>query len=37
MLAIVMAQEALLKFGGDHVDEFTRNFNNYTDSLGIKK
>ena len=37
MLALVLAQEALLKFGGDSIEEFIRNYKGYVDSLGIKK
>lgn len=33
MTAIVLAGEALRKFGGDSVDEFVRNFESYTASL----
>ena len=37
MLALILAQEALLKFGGDSIEEFIRNYKGYVDSLGIKK
>ena len=37
MLALVLAQESLLKFGGDSIEEFIRNYQGYVDSLGIKK
>jgi chorismate synthase len=34
MLALVLANEALRKFGGDSVEEFTRNYKNYMLNLG---
>ena len=34
MVALVLASEALRKFGGDSVAEFTRNHRGYLDSLG---
>jgi chorismate synthase len=34
MVALVLASEALRKFGGDSVDEFTRNFASYLENLG---
>ncbi|MGC2484676.1 MAG: chorismate synthase [Acidimicrobiales bacterium] len=34
MMALVLANEALRKFGGDSVEEFVRNERNYVDSLG---
>lgn len=34
MMALVLAAEALRKFGGDSVDEFRRNHGNYLASLG---
>ncbi len=34
MVALVLASEALRKFGGDSVDEFTRNFASYLEHLG---
>ena len=37
MLALVLAQEALLKFGGDSAEEFIRNYDGYCASIGIKK
>ena len=37
MLALVLAQEALLKFGGDSAEEFIRNYDGYCASKGIKK
>src|SRR4051812_32900806 len=33
MMALVLANEALRKFGGDSVDEFTRNHRTYVESL----
>ena len=34
MVALVLANEALRKFGGDSVEEFTRNFTEYVSNLG---
>ena len=34
MVALVLASEALRKFGGDSVEEFTRNFASYLEHLG---
>jgi chorismate synthase len=34
MMALVLASEALRKFGGDSVEEFTRNYASYIASLG---
>jgi len=34
MVALVLANEALRKFGGDSVEEFRRNFESYVDHLG---
>jgi chorismate synthase len=34
MVALVLANEALRKFGGDSVEEFTRNFGEYVSNLG---
>jgi chorismate synthase len=34
MMALVLADEALRKFGGDTVEEFTRNYASYVASLG---
>ena len=34
MMALVLANESLRKFGGDSVDEFTRNFSSYVANLG---
>jgi chorismate synthase len=34
MVALVLANEALRKFGGDSVEEFTRNFSEYVSNLG---
>jgi chorismate synthase len=34
MMALVLANESLRKFGGDSVDEFTRNFSAYVANLG---
>lgn len=34
MMALVLANEALRKFGGDSVEEFTRNFTSYLANLG---
>ena len=34
MMALVLAGEALRKFGGDSVDEFVRNHDGYLASLG---
>ena len=34
MVAIVLAGEALRKFGGDSIDEFVRNFDAYVAHLG---
>jgi chorismate synthase len=34
MVALVLASEALRKFGGDSVEEFTRNFTEYVSNLG---
>jgi chorismate synthase len=34
MTALVLASEALRKFGGDSVEEFRRNFHGYLASLG---
>jgi chorismate synthase len=33
MTALVLANEALRKFGGDSVEEFTRNHRSYVESL----
>jgi chorismate synthase len=33
MMGIVLASEALRKFGGDSVDEFRRNFGSYMENL----
>ncbi|RLT44488.1 MAG: chorismate synthase [Chloroflexi bacterium] len=37
MLAIVLAQAALEKFGGDHVDEFRRNFQAFNATVGPRE
>ena len=37
MLAIVLADAALEKFGGDHVDEFVRNFRAYQATVGPRE
>jgi chorismate synthase len=37
MLAIVLAESVLEKFGGDHIDETLRNYRGYLKSLGPKK
>jgi chorismate synthase len=37
MLAIVLADALLEKFGGDHVDETLRNYRSYLDTIGLKK
>jgi chorismate synthase len=34
MMALVLANESLRKFGGDSVEEFTRNFTSYVAALG---
>jgi chorismate synthase len=34
MMALVLADEALRKFGGDTVEEFTRNYASYIAHLG---
>jgi len=34
MTSLVLAAEALRKFGGDSVDEFRRNYRGYLASLG---
>ncbi len=34
MTALVLASEALRKFGGDSVEEFTRNYSGYLATLG---
>ena len=34
MMALVLASEALRKFGGDSVEEFTRNYSGYLSTLG---
>jgi len=34
MMALVVANEALRKFGGDSVEEFTRNHASYIANLG---
>jgi chorismate synthase len=34
MVALVLANEALRKFGGDTVEEFTRNYDGYVTNLG---
>jgi chorismate synthase len=34
MMALVLAGEALRKFGGDSVDEFVRNYEGYVTHLG---
>ena len=34
MMAVVIAGEALRKFGGDSLEEFERNHANYVDHLG---
>jgi chorismate synthase len=34
MMALVLANEALRKFGGDSVDEFVRNHDSYIANLG---
>lgn len=34
MVALVLANEALRKFGGDSLEEFTRNFKEYVSNLG---
>jgi chorismate synthase len=34
MVALVLANEALRKFGGDSVEEFERNFSSYVTNLG---
>jgi chorismate synthase len=33
MLALVLVQAMMEKFGGDHIDEMKRNFNSYLESL----
>jgi chorismate synthase len=37
MLAIVLADALLEKFGGDHIDETLRNYRSYRDTIGLKK
>ncbi|HUV51702.1 MAG TPA: chorismate synthase [Dehalococcoidia bacterium] len=37
MLAIVVADALLEKFGGDHIDETLRNYRSYRDTIGLKK
>ncbi|MSQ29719.1 MAG: chorismate synthase [Dehalococcoidia bacterium] len=37
MLAIVLAQAALEKFGGDHIDEFRRNFEAFNATVGPRE
>ena len=37
MLAIVLAEALLEKFGGDHIAETLRNYRGYQDSIGPKK
>jgi chorismate synthase len=34
MMALVLANEALRKFGGDSVEEFVRNHHSYVAALG---
>lgn len=34
MMSLVLANEALRKFGGDSLEEFTRNYSNYVANLG---
>jgi chorismate synthase len=36
MLALVLAEAVLEKFGGDSVQETKRNFNSYIDNLRIR-
>jgi hypothetical protein len=33
MVALVLASEAVRKFGGDSIDELLRNYRGYVDSL----
>jgi chorismate synthase len=37
MLAIVLAEAVLEKFGGDHISETLRNYRGYLKSVGLKK
>jgi len=37
MLAIVLAEAVLEKFGGDHIDETSRNYRGYLKSIGPRK
>jgi chorismate synthase len=37
MLAIVLADALLEKFGGDHISETLRNYRSYLDTVGLKK
>jgi chorismate synthase len=37
MLAVVLADAMLVKFGGDHIEETLRNYRSYRDTIGLKK
>jgi hypothetical protein len=37
MLAIVLAEAVLEKFGGDHIDETLHNYRGYLKSIGPRK
>jgi chorismate synthase len=37
MLAIILAEAVLEKFGGDHIDETLRNYRGYLKSIGPRK
>jgi len=37
MLALVLAEALLEKFGGDYIAETLRNYRSYLDSIGPKK
>ena len=37
MLAIILAESVLEKFGGDHIDETLHNYRSYLNTVGLKK